>query len=65
MSEPKLKPCPFCGGEAVMLTHSFFNLNETFGVQCAVCEAETNQFYHTKEEAAEAWNRKVQDEPQT
>ena len=44
----KLKKCPFCGGEA-----------EIFWVICKECTAETKDF-DTKEEAIEAWNRRVE-----
>lgn len=55
----ELKPCPFCGGEACMQEHVFHGYTSTYGVVCLDCCAETRQFYDTKEEAAEAWNRRA------
>lgn len=54
-----LKPCPFCGGEGVVQRHEYEGYTDTFGVVCFDCCAETRQFYNTKEEAIEAWNRRA------
>jgi len=56
MSE--LKPCPFCGGEAYMITHRFYQLSNTYGVECLDCHAQTYQLYATEQKAQEAWNRR-------
>ena len=56
MAEVKLKPCPFCGGEAK--TQSYYH---DYAVYCRKCEAATRRFYPTKQEAIEAWNRRVND----
>ena len=53
-----LKPCPFCGGEAILLSN--FRGAEYF-IECRVCTVETAP-YDTEEEAAEAWNRRWDDE---
>lgn len=55
----ELKPCPFCGGKAAIQTHKFFGLQNTYGVVCLDCYAQTRQFYDTEEEAAKAWNRRA------
>lgn len=55
----ELKPCPFCGGEACMQQHVFVGYSSTFGVVCLDCCCETRQFYHTENEAEEAWNRRA------
>lgn len=61
----KLKPCPFCGGRAVMIGAPF--THDRFLVACknrgdaCKCEPCTNWF-DTREEAAEAWNRRVNDD---
>ena len=66
MIEPKLKPCPFCGGEAE-LTHTNDNNHYPF-VRCKYgaylkpkCMANMYPWlnYKTDEEAIEAWNRRV------
>lgn len=58
-NETKLKPCPFCGGEARIDVHIFHGLSDTFGVVCKCCDAETAQFYATVYEAIGAWNRRA------
>ena len=61
----KLKPCPFCGGEAEFRT----NLIDVTGgwhtvvyVWCPTCEARSHRVFYTAEsdkiEAAERWNRR-------
>jgi Lar family restriction alleviation protein len=54
MSEQKLKPCPFCGGEAVLIKGYFC------WVKCDYCGAETVAETSTTE-AVDAWNRRVSD----
>ena len=55
-----LKPCPFCGGEAeaIKAHHIFEN---PYVVICSneKCRASLGMFSKTKEEAIEAWNRRV------
>lgn len=60
----KLKPCPFCGGEAKL--HDCMLLeNETMavryegkkGVHCTVCNIATMPM--SEEEAIETWNRRA------
>ena len=52
MSEIKLLPCPFCGGEATL--HNNF-LTDKFKVWCNECDCRTD-VYSDKEEAIEKWN---------
>lgn len=60
----KLKPCPFCGGEAKIITHDFFvpeswrSLVGVYGVVCTSCRAGGYQFWNTEEQAVAAWNRR-------
>ena len=61
----KLKPCPFCGGEAEFRTSL---IDVTGGwhtvvyVWCPTCEARSHRVFYTAEsdkiEAAERWNRR-------
>lgn len=66
----KLKPCPFCGGEAHYLEDStIFKLKEDgtaeklnrlmYFVWCTKCTALVSG--NTNAEAIEAWNRRVTD----
>ena len=59
MNEIKLKPCPFCGGEA-RLTQYYPGRN--YSVQCSVCGAITLH-YTNAVDAARAWNRRVDNKP--
>ena len=73
MAEPKLKPCPFCGGEAEELCKC---VNENgykgvaYRVRCSACRAQSpymrnprlHGWHITRSKAAEAWNRRVTDE---
>lgn len=62
MSEIKLLPCPFCGGEAHIEVHKFYEEKtkdftmKTYGVICDNCHTSGRQFYESEEEAIEAWN---------
>lgn len=56
----ELKPCPFCGGEACMQEHVFVGYKSIWGVVCQGCWCETNWENFSKEEVAEAWNRRVE-----
>ena len=51
MSE-RLKPCPFCGGEAEMMGITFVY------VKCLNCGVET-MGYREEDEAAGTWNRRA------
>ena len=61
----ELKPCPFCGGEAFVDIHSYWEIetqgftDRTYGVVCGDCHMQTRQFFYTENEAIEAWNRRV------
>lgn len=65
MSEIKLKPCPFCGGEGELNTADF---NSCYSlVKCKQCGAECGMVgisrkYCSDEKAAEAWNRRTDDD---
>lgn len=54
MSE--LEPCPFCGGEAD------YHIHERIGVECLACGAGFATVFGSREEAAEAWNRRAEAE---
>ena len=57
--EPELKPCPFCGGEAVGMCGGVQQY-----VRCYCCNTE-GPTCDTKQEAIEAWNRRVYEKADT
>ena len=51
----KLKPCPFCGGEAII-----DGCDDTLWIViCKECNASIG-YKETKEEAIEAWNKRIE-----
>lgn len=56
---PDLKPCPFCGGTAVMQTFTT-SLEKVprFRVRCSSCWCMTDWDDWTVESAAEKWNQR-------
>ena len=64
MSEIKLKPCPFCGGEARIASEGGTVVLAT----CKKCHVETQGVsisaeYCANEKAAEEWNRRINQPP--
>ena len=62
----KLKPCPFCGHCAHVMelksstsTRYFVACGNSMGKCIASAHWVFGEFYMSKEEAAEAWNRRV------
>ena len=60
----ELKPCPFCGGKA-LLSHDHTGLGTSY-VRCEKCGLESIRFYKSfdhasDDEAAEFWNRRADD----
>ena len=53
--ENKLKPCPFCGGEA----RRYEGINFGFGVVCKKCGAKVDG-YASKSSASRVWNRRTE-----
>ena len=55
-----LKPCPFCGGEAVLINTRAFG-ESCKSVMCIKCKATVNNFAGDMQEerATEAWNRRA------
>lgn len=71
MSERKLLPCPFCGGEAAVNTAQtsdaeMIRLNgrdHGFGVNCVACGVNNREIWigkATREAAIEAWNTRAE-----
>lgn len=60
MSEPKLLPCPFCGGEATIHDAGDSGGPSYWSVQCGLCPAMLDKYYADgSEEATAAWNRRT------
>ncbi len=61
-----LKPCPFCGGSA-LLSHLSNEYNDSYSVSCTgelngdCAGLEGTPFYDTAEDAVSAWNTRVGD----
>ena len=53
--QPYLKPCPFCGGNAVLLSESLF---VSYQVQCHDCHCGT-AWLDNKDYAVETWNNRM------
>ena len=65
-----LKPCPFCGGQAMLITSPSLGI---VYIQCKSCTAMVgrkrkivssmigSEFFTSKEKAIEAWNRRADD----
>ena len=52
----ELKPCPFCGSKAMMLS---WKETGEYWVQCEECEMKTDTHYDPKI-AALVWNRRME-----
>lgn len=62
MPNEELKPCPFCGGEAVIWTMDEFDDGDFYyRAECRNCQAGFGVNHETKEEAIESWNRRADD----
>ncbi|MBQ6969820.1 MAG: Lar family restriction alleviation protein [Synergistaceae bacterium] len=57
--EVELKPCPFCGGEAI-LAQQEYSLGYHFLVCCSQCGFEQH-VYTSQAEAVADWNKRVDD----
>lgn len=55
MTEPKLKPCPFCGGKAKVWEELFMRF--AWKIYCVNCGASVRA--ETEKDVVEAWNKRV------
>ena len=56
----ELKPCPFCGGIGMFRLKNIVD-DDSNWIYCIKCGIET-KIFSTKEEAAEMWNRRIDNE---
>ena len=62
---PKLKPCPFCGGQAEYYKQWPGGVGASgmedpeYLIECVICRATNRYPYATKEHAADRWNRRA------
>lgn len=59
MSVDKLKPCPFCGGEAMVIGGE----DSGYAAYCQECNGDGHcevGWFFTAEDAAEAWNTRAE-----
>ena len=62
--EEKLKPCPFCGGEAELINIDAARVNgicNPITVRCKECNCNVNWFCK-EQKAIEVWNRRTSNE---
>lgn len=67
--EIELKPCPFCGDEAIIdkIPNTEFNsgkLYYEYRIECKDCYIQTVS-YEIEQEAIKAWNQRASDLPKT
>lgn len=55
----ELKPCPFCGGRAVMTEYPHLYVSSDYAVRCKECDASIGFKFHTQKDAADVWNRRA------
>lgn len=58
MGVNELKPCPFCGGKAVIKTA----FPGSYIVHCVLCECMFASFFKDEDTARAEWNRRVNDD---
>lgn len=59
MIEKKLKPCPFCGGNARLVE---YQTDAGFWCYCMKCRITRQKTFRTKSGAINDWNRRVKEE---
>ena len=56
MSQPELKPCPFCGEHLEIYPTEYINLKVIY--KCARCKAQTKKC-NSYDDAVLAWNKRI------
>lgn len=65
LKTPELKPCPFCGGKAQIVSfrtyiERFHGMGRKFYVNCTDCGIDGPGTHFTESDAANAWNRRAE-----
>ena len=60
----ELKPCPFCGSQALVIPAPSPTDPRGHWVQCSSCDA-SSEWSETRDEAARKWNRRNHTAPPT
>lgn len=55
----KLKPCPFCGSDNVIIFNTFDSAIKRYNVECLNCMA-TIPAYSQKKDVVKHWNRRAE-----
>ena len=67
MTCKEIKPCPFCGGEAMIVSDwSVGSQKEMYTVECTndECTATINKMKETQDEVIKIWNRRANNDKQ-
>ena len=56
----EMKPCPFCGGEARLVSVWQGSYGFVYGIMCFEGCSALSAYCKEKQEAIERWNRRVQ-----
>ena len=57
----KLKSCPFCGGEAILIPCGGYDCDVYYQIQCTECNLVQPSYYQTEDEAVKLWNMRAGD----
>lgn len=56
--QPKLKPCPFCGGKAELCYHDHLCMPIEYRVYCSKCKIHTQGNLGKPDTEVKAWNKR-------
>lgn len=63
MNREELKPCPCCGGKAIVVQDYNYNADVLYWIECSECDLRTSEFYsENRRKMVDVWNKRVGDE---